>query len=80
MSSVIKMTSLVKNTQNGAQATTLLFTVQCNILWMGNYMKLNKSKCHLLVSGNKYEHIWAKIGNEKIWESSSEKILGVEIR
>ena len=42
-------------------------------------MKLNKSKCHLLVSGNKVEHIWAKIGNEQIWESSSEKLLGVEI-
>ena len=45
-----------------------------------NYMKLNKSKCHLIVSGNKYEHMWAKIGNEQIWESTSEKLLGVEIR
>ena len=26
-----------------------------------NYMKLNKEKCHLLVAGHKYEHIWIKI-------------------
>ena len=44
-----------------------------------NYMKLNKSKCHLLVSGSKFEHVWAKIGNEQIWESASEKLLGIEI-
>ena len=28
-----------------------------------NYMKLNKEKCHLLVSGHKYKHIWIKINN-----------------
>ena len=25
-----------------------------------NYVKLNTDKCHLLVSGTKYEHSWAK--------------------
>ena len=44
-----------------------------------NYMKLNKNKCHLLLSGNKYEHIFVNIGKERIWESSSEKLLGVII-
>ena len=44
-----------------------------------NYMKLNKDKCHLLLSGSKYEHCWAKIGSEKIWESAQEKLLGVTI-
>ena len=29
-----------------------------------NYMKLNKEKCHLLVSGHKYEHIWIKINKK----------------
>ena len=44
-----------------------------------NYMKLNADKCHLLLSGNKPQWIWAMIGNEKIWESKSEKLLGVVI-
>ena len=33
-----------------------------------NYLKLNKDKCHLLVAGHKYEWVWAKIGDEIIWE------------
>ena len=44
-----------------------------------NSMKLNQDKCHLLVSGHKYENVWAKIGNAKIWESKKQKLLGVEI-
>ena len=42
------------------------------ICWFeSNYMKLNTDNCHLLVSGNKNEHMWAKVGNDKIWESST---------
>ena len=41
-----------------------------------NYMKLNEDKRHLLVSGHKYETIWAKIGEARIWESTMEKLLG----
>ena len=44
-----------------------------------NYMKLNQNKCHLLVSGFKYENVWAKIGKTKIWESKKQILLGVEI-
>ena len=44
-----------------------------------NYMKLNKEKCHLLVSGHKYEHIWIKINNYMIWENKNVKLLGVKI-
>ena len=44
-----------------------------------NYMKLNTDKCHLIVSGYKHEQIWAKIGNDKIWESADVKLLGVTI-
>ena len=44
-----------------------------------NYMKLNTDKCHLLVSGNKNEHMWVKVGNDKIWESNTVKLLGVTI-
>ena len=40
-------------------------------------MKLNKDKCHLLVSG--HENVWVKIGDEKIGESEKQKLLGIEI-
>ena len=42
-------------------------------------MKLNTDKCHILVSDNKNEHMWAKVGNDKIWESKTVKLLGVTI-
>ena len=44
-----------------------------------NSIKLNLDKCHLFVSGFKYENVWAKIGKTKIWESKKQKLLGVEI-
>ena len=45
-----------------------------------NYMKLNKDKCHFLIDGHKNEHLWINVGENKIWESKSEKLLlGVEI-
>ena len=34
-----------------------------------NYMKINLDKCHLLISGHKFYHLWAKIGSDKIWET-----------
>ena len=46
------------------------------IFWFeNNSMKLNIDKCHLLASSveirnTKYEHSWAKIGDDEIWESS----------
>ena len=50
------------------------------ICWFeSNYMKLNTNKCHLLFSGTKNEHMWAKVGNNKIWESNTVKLLGVTI-
>ena len=44
-----------------------------------NYMKLNADKCHLLILGYKIQWKWAMIGNERIWESKSEKHLGIII-
>ena len=41
-------------------------------------MKLNQSKCHFLTCGSS-EHLWAKVGNEVIWESQSEKLLGMTV-
>ena len=44
-----------------------------------NYMKLNGDKCHFLIAGNKHEHLWVNVGGSQIWETQSEKILGVTI-
>ena len=47
------------------------------ILWYeNNFMQLNQSKCHLLASGTT-EHLWVRVGEEMIWESRNEKLLGV---
>ena len=50
----------------------------CDLL-VWNEIKLNTDKCHLLVTGNKYEQIWVKLGEEKIWENNTVKLLGVTI-
>ena len=44
-----------------------------------NYMKLNTDKCHLLVSGHKFEEMWLKVGKDHIWESKEVKLLGLTI-
>ena len=50
------------------------------IFWFeNNYMKLNTDKCHLLVSGTKYEHSRAKISDYKIWESKKVKLLSLTL-
>ena len=50
------------------------------ICWFdSNYMKLNTDKCHLLMAGNKHEHIWVKLVDKKIWENNIVKLLGVTI-
>ena len=43
-----------------------------------NYMKINRKKCHILITGKKYEHM-VNVGSTRIWESSTEKLLGVII-
>ena len=42
-----------------------------------SYTKLNPGKCHLLISGNKDEYMWAKLNQNKVWESNDLKLLGV---
>ena len=49
------------------------------IVWFeNNYMKLNQSKCHFLTCGTP-ECLWLKVGEEKIWESRSEQLLGITV-
>ena len=55
-------------------------TLKFAICWFdSNYMKLNTDKCHLLMAGNKHEHIWVKLVYKKIWENNTVKLLGVTI-
>ena len=50
------------------------------IIWFeNNFMKLNQDKCHFLIATNTNEHLWIKVGNEMIWESPEEKLLGLTI-
>ena len=44
-----------------------------------NYLKLNEDKCHFLILGHKYELVWAKVGETKIWEEDIAKLLGINI-
>ena len=34
---------------------------------------------NFIVAGNKHKHLWVNVGDSKIWEAASEKILGVTI-
>ena len=48
------------------------------VIWYdANYMKLNLIKCHFIISSNSAEHFWIKVGDQIIWESKQEKLLGV---
>ena len=38
-----------------------------------NYIKLLTGKCHLLISGPKYEHKQAQIGKDMVWEENQVK-------
>ena len=50
------------------------------IIWFeNNFMKLNQDKCHFLIKANTHEHLWLKVGDSMIWESSKEKLLGITI-
>ena len=49
-------------------------------LFENKYMKMISDKCHLFISGNKFEQIlWAKIGNTRIWENRTVKLLVITI-
>lgn len=49
------------------------------IQWFdSNYMKLNESKYHFFTRGTR-EVFFVKVGDEVIWESMSEKLLGITV-
>ena len=45
-----------------------------------NYIKLHIGKYHLLISGPKYNHQWARIGKNMVWEENKVKLLGIAIQ
>ena len=49
--------------------------------FQANFMMLNAGKCHFLVSGpkNVVEHTYVKVGEQIIWESLKEKLLGLTV-
>ena len=64
----------------GSLLRSLELDTHLDIEWFeSNYMKLNKVKCHLLLSGHKFEQVWINIGGIKIWEGDSVTMLGVSI-
>ena len=46
-----------------------------------NFMMLNAEKCHFLLSGPKevVEHTYVQVGEQIIWESQKEKLLGLTV-
>ena len=67
-----------------ADIGTLLHNLESDvasaILWFdANYMMLNQPKCHFLISSHSPEHYWIQVGEQIIWESKEEKLLGVTI-
>ena len=42
-------------------------------------MKVNSGKCHLFIVVDEFQRLWAKIGNDKIWETRIVRFLGKTI-
>ena len=60
--------------------TKLECTTNSAIQWFcNNGMRLNYSKCHLIVCGHKYESMICKIGNTQVIETHLVKRLGMKI-
>ena len=50
------------------------------LLWFdANYMKPNQSKCHFLAPSHSPKLLWIQVGEQIIWESRKEKLLGVMV-
>ena len=53
---------------------------QLAVAWLEmSYMKLNTDKCHLLISANKNEYMWAKLDKDIVWEKNDVELIGFRI-
>ena len=73
-------TPYVSNSNLKSELETLEHNFELDIPWFEmNYMKLNTDKCHLLISRNKTEQMWAKLDRDRVWESNDVKLLGITL-
>ena len=56
------MNSVLEKLEDNAELAIAWFEI--------NYMKRNTDKCHLLISANKNEYMWAKLDEDIFWESN----------
>lgn len=40
---------------------------------------MNSGKCHVFISGMKFEYLWTKIDNNRIWKTEKVKLLIITI-
>ena len=68
------------NSDIGTLLRNLESDVASAVDWFdANYMKLNQSKCHFIIATHSAELFWIKVGDQVIWESPRERLLGIEI-
>ena len=67
----VDMSTLLRNLESDVASAILWFDA--------NYMMLNQPKCHFLIASHSPEHLWIQVGEQIIWESREEILLGVTI-
>ena len=69
----VDLPSLLRNLEGDAASAIFWFEA--------NYMIPNPQKCHVLFSGPKtlVEQMYIEVGDQVIWESMEEKLLGITI-
>ena len=73
-------TSFVYDSNLKTALETLEHNSELAVGWFEtNYIKLNTNKCHLLISGNANEQMWAKLDRDIVWESNDVKLLGITL-
>ena len=64
----------------GALLHNLESDVTSALIWFdANYMRPNQTKCHLLAPSQSPEMLWIQVGEQIIWESQQERLLGVMV-
>ena len=63
--------TLIKNLESDTASALMWFDA--------NYMKSNQKKCHFILPSASPEHLWIRVGEQVIWESRHEKLLGLGI-